>query len=197
MASLRYLWQRKARFPFASMNYFKAWAKRLLSLPELFSRNIKRLRLVSQGSQISETAEIGKVKITGPKKFLKVGNFTFLGRVTIALHDELIIGSNVCINDNVEILTASHDVNDKHWKHKKARIIIEDYVWVGTGALILPGVHLAKGSVVGARSVVTKSTEPGQIVVGNPAKAVSKERSADLDYNPCEFLASNRAWLKG
>lgn len=153
--------------------------------------------LVEKGAKISETAEIGKVKVAGAKKFLTIGNFSFLGRVTIALHDELVIGDNVCINDNVELLTASHDVNDKHWKHKKAKISIDDYVWIGTGALILPGVHLARGSVVGARAVVTKSTEPGQILAGNPAKVVSTERTSDLDYNPCEFLAANRAWLKG
>jgi acetyltransferase-like isoleucine patch superfamily enzyme len=107
------------------------------------------------------------------------------------------IGERVCINDGVDILTASHDVLDPKWQHIKGKIEIEDYVWIGTGAMILPGVTLGRGCVVGARAVVSKSVEPGTIVVGNPAKIVSKKRVEQLNYNPCEFLTVNRSWLIG
>jgi acetyltransferase-like isoleucine patch superfamily enzyme len=52
-------------------------------------------------------------------------------------------------------------------------IVIEDDVWIGAGARILDGVTIARGSVIGAGSVVTKSTQPYSIVVGVPAKIVS------------------------
>ena len=113
------------------------------------------------------------------------------------MHDEVKIGNRVCINDGVEILTASHDVLDPQWKHSKGKVIIDDYVWIGTGAMILPGVHLCRGAVVGAGAVVTKSVPEGTIVAGNPAKTLSKKRVEQLNYNPCEFLAENRAWLLG
>lgn len=135
--------------------------------------------------------------VAGPGKFLHVGETTFIGRAHIALHAPVVIGCNVCINDNVQLLTGSHDVMDSRWPHKAGPIIIEDYVWIGTSALILPGVKLGRGCVVGAGAVVTKSVAPGLIVVGNPAKPLDKRRGADLDYNPCEFLAANRAWLIG
>ena len=51
--------------------------------------------------------------------------------------------------------------------------------------------------VIGARAVVSKSVEAGAIVVGNPAKPVNRIRCNELNYNPCEFLAANRAWLVG
>ena len=75
--------------------------------------------------------------------------------------------------------------------------MIEDYAWIGTGAMILPGVCIGRGAVFGAGAVVSKSVAPGAIVVGNPAKPISKSRCEIFDYNPCEFLAANRAWLVG
>ncbi|WP_243652198.1 acyltransferase [Mariniflexile fucanivorans] len=142
-------------------------------------------------------AEIGEAEIHGKINLLSIGDFSSLGKVNIALHDKVIIGDKVCINDGVVILTASHDIFDPKWVHKKAEIIIDDYVWVGTEAMILPGVHLGRGCVVGARAVVSKSVAPGEIVVGNPATTLNKKREIEFNYNPCEFLATNRAWLIG
>jgi acetyltransferase-like isoleucine patch superfamily enzyme len=197
MANLRYLWRHRAKFPIISKRFYRAWGKRMLSFPKLMVSNRQRTLLTRKGAKIDNTAEIGEVTVEGRKRLLAVGAFSFLGRVKIALHDEVKIGDRVCINDGVEILTASHDVSDPKWQHIKGKIEIEDYVWIGTGAMILPGVTLGRGCVVGARAVVSKSVEPGTIVVGNPAKIVSKKRVEQLDYNPCEFLTVNRSWLIG
>lgn len=197
MASLSYLWKNRARFSPTKKAFYRAWGKRIFILPDIIKKNNRLLALLKEGAKISKMAEIGEITITGKKGLLSVGSFSFLGKVNIALHDSLTIGENVCINDGVVILTASHDIFDPKWPHKKAEIIIDDYVWVGTGALILPGVHLGRGCVVGARAVVTKSVGPGEIVVGNPAKALSKKRDIEFDYSPCEFVAANRAWLIG
>ncbi len=197
MASVNYLWSNRARFSTGSNKFFRAWAKRLFSFPELLHRNGRRNKLVKKGATVHETAEIGEVNITGGFEFLSIGEETFLGRVTISIHDHLKIGKRVCINDGVEILTASHDVSDPYWKEIKSGVIIEDYAWIGTGAMILPGVKIGRGAVVGARAVVSKSVEAGTVVVGNPAKVVNSKRSFELNYNPCEFLAANRAWLIG
>ena len=195
MASLKFLWQNRVSFPTNSKGFYRAWGKRIFSFPELIRRNKRRMALVQRGAQIHETAELGEVNIGGHKSNLAIGAFTFLGKVNVALHCPVIIGSRVCINDGVHILSASHDVSDPKWNLVKSSIIIDDYVWIGIGAMILPGVHLGRGAVVGAGAVVCKSVAPGNIVVGNPAKPISKVRSELLDYNPCEFLAANRAWL--
>jgi acetyltransferase-like isoleucine patch superfamily enzyme len=197
MASINYLWSNRAKFSFGSRNFFRAWGKRVFSFPEHVARSIRRNKFVIKGAKISETAEIGLLKADGHKDKLTIGDFTIIGRVYMALHDEVEIGKRVCINDGVEILTASHDINDPKWSHVKKKIIIDDYAWIGTGAMLLPGVHIGRGAIVGARAVVTKSVEPYNIVVGNPAKPISKTRTNNLNYNPCEFLASNRAWLLG
>jgi acetyltransferase-like isoleucine patch superfamily enzyme len=197
MANLGYLWRHRAKFPMISKSFYRAWGKRMFSFPKLMISNRQRTLLTRKGAKIDNTAEIGKVTVEGRKRLLTIGAFSFLGRVKIALHDEVKIGERVCINDGVDILTASHDVLDPKWQHIKGKVEIEDYVWIGTGAMILPGVTLGRGCVVGARAVVSKSVEPGTIVVGNPAKIVSKKRVEQLNYNPCEFLTVNRSWLIG
>jgi acetyltransferase-like isoleucine patch superfamily enzyme len=115
----------------------------------------------------------------------------------MVLHANIIIGERVCINDGVEILTATHDITDPNWAQIAKDVVIEDYVWIGQGAMILPGVTIGRGAVVGARAVVSKSVAPGAVVAGNPAIPLLKTRSEELNYNPCEFLATNRAWLIG
>ncbi len=197
MASFNYLWSHRAKYKTGSNKFFRAWGKRLFSFPVLLRRNLRRRKLIKKGALINETAEIGEVKVVGQCRFLSIGSESFLGRVVINIHAEVKIGYRVCINDGVEILTASHNVTDPGWKEIKESISIGDYVWIGTGAMILPGVSIGRGAVIGARAVVSKSVEAGTVVVGNPAKAVSRKRPEDLNYNPCEFLAANLAWLVG
>lgn len=197
MASFRYLWTNRAKFPFGSKSFIKAWVKRLLTTKEILKRNQRRNALVKKGAFIHETAEIGEVKVNGNKKNLSVGAFSFIGKVELALHEKIIVKEKVCINDGVILLTASHDVQDPEWKHVKASIYIDDFAWICTNAIILPGVNIGKGAVVGAGAVVTKDVGDYEIVVGNPAKVIEKKRAKILNYNPCEFLAGNLAWLKG
>jgi acetyltransferase-like isoleucine patch superfamily enzyme len=197
MASLNYLWCNRAKFPLGSNAFNRAWAKRILLLLQVVKMNSRRRKLINQGAQIDERAEIGEAKFEGRKNRLTVGGFSFIGSAYMVLHANITIGDRVCINDGVEILTATHDINDPAWAQIAKAVVIEDYVWIGQGAMILPGVTLGRGAVVGARAVVTRSVAPGAIVAGNPALPISKTRSAELNYNPCEFLAANRAWLIG
>lgn len=52
------------------------------------------------------------------------------------------------------------------------KIVISDYVYIGTNALIMPGVTIGEHSIIAAGSVVTKSVPPYTVVAGNPAKIV-------------------------
>ncbi|HRA73966.1 MAG TPA: acyltransferase [Flavobacterium sp.] len=196
MATFKYLWKNRVKHHWFSKLFFKSWAKRLLTLAELMKNNNRRKKLINSGAYIAETAELGIVNINGKKDNLIIGDFSTLGRVEIALHDKVTIGKYVCINDGVIILSASHDVSDSLWRHKKAPISIGDYAWIATNAIILPGVHIGKGAVVGAGAVVSKNVSDYAIVTGNPAKEIEKKRTENLNYNPCEFLATNNAWLK-
>jgi galactoside O-acetyltransferase len=52
-------------------------------------------------------------------------------------------------------------------------VIIEDNVWIGAGAIILPGVKINKNSIIGAGTVVTKDIPPSTIISGPPSRILS------------------------
>jgi acetyltransferase-like isoleucine patch superfamily enzyme len=91
------------------------------------------------------------------------------------------IGKSVSISSDVVILTASHDPRSSTFEEIVKAVTIEDYVWIGTRAIILPGVTLGRGCVVGAGAVVTKSVLPGSTVVGIPARPIASGRD-DMHY---------------
>ncbi|WP_426642547.1 hypothetical protein [Paenibacillus illinoisensis] len=55
-------------------------------------------------------------------------------------------------------------------------------MWVGSGAIIVPGVTIGKGSVIGAGSVVTKDIPANVIAVGNPCKVLRKITDHDKEF---------------
>jgi len=94
---------------------------------------------------------------------------------------KLFIGSNVNISPEVMIMTAEHDVNDPKFSGIEAPVYINDYVWISTRAMILPGVIIGRGAVVAAGAVVTKNVPDFAIAGGVPAKIIGW-RNNRLDY---------------
>ena len=58
------------------------------------------------------------------------------------------------------------------------KIVIGDDVWIGAGAVIMPGVTIARGTVIGANAVVTRDTEEYAVMVGAPARMLRKRDAA-------------------
>ncbi len=91
------------------------------------------------------------------------------------------LGRFVSISAETCILTADHDPSSSDFAGRTAPVVIEDYVFVGTRALILPGVTIHEGAVVAAGAIVTKNVPPFTIVAGVPAKPIGV-RNRDLNY---------------
>jgi acetyltransferase-like isoleucine patch superfamily enzyme len=94
----------------------------------------------------------------------------------------VVIGENVSVSPEVVILTASHGVDDVDFAVEERPVVIEDHVWIGTRAMILPGVTLGRGSVVAAGAVVTRDVEPLTVVAGVPARPVAKRPDTATHY---------------
>ncbi len=80
------------------------------------------------------------------------------------------------------ILAGSHDVHAPRFNDIAGFVTIEDYVWIGARAIVLPGVTLGRGAVVAAGSVVTKNVASMTIVAGVPAKPVGVRDPAGTAY---------------
>jgi acetyltransferase-like isoleucine patch superfamily enzyme len=92
------------------------------------------------------------------------------------------IGNHVDIASEVMIWTSQHDLKDPQMRALEAKVVIEDYVFIGPRAIILPGVTIGKGAVVAAGAVVTKDVKPGEIVAGVPAKAIGERGLKEFSY---------------
>jgi acetyltransferase-like isoleucine patch superfamily enzyme len=89
----------------------------------------------------------------------------------------LTIGDHVMIGPNVVVVSSQHRFDDPRVPmvflgHRADPVEIGSDVWIGANAVVLPGVHVADGTVVSAGAVVTRDTEPYAIVGGVPAQTI-------------------------
>lgn len=84
------------------------------------------------------------------------------------------IGDFTLLGPGVQILTPMHPLNAAQRRHKEYGKAVEigADVWVGGGALILPGVKIGSRAVIGAGSVVTRSIPEGMFAAGNPCRVI-------------------------
>ena len=107
------------------------------------------------------------------------------GRIEIGNHTFINYGSSIAARTSVKIGSYCHlghytfvmdnDQHDlvRHWELPKSEpVVIEDYVWIGSRAVILPGVRIGSRAVIGAGSIVTKDIPPRCVAAGNPARVL-------------------------
>ena len=103
--------------------------------------------------------------------------------------NKIVIGDNALIAPNVQIYTAFHPTNAANrfgppkkdgsfefCKTQTAPVVIGNNVWIGGGAIIMPGVTIGDNVVIGAGSVVTKDIPANKIAYGNPCTVVRENR---------------------
>lgn len=113
---------------------------------------------------------------------LVVGEHSHINRgCIIDARGTITIGNNVSVSHNVQLISGGHDAQSPKFMGVFKPIKIDDYAWLGVGCTILQGVHIGKGAVVAAGSVVTKDVEPFAVVGGIPARKIG-ERNQNLNY---------------
>lgn len=105
---------------------------------------------------------------------LSIGDRTFVNVGLVALDVAAITICRDCqIGPNVQLLTPTHPLAAQPRRDKLEAaepISIGDNVWIGGGAIVLPGVSIGDDSIIGAGSVVTKDVPAGVPALGNPAR---------------------------
>lgn len=112
-----------------------------------------------------------------------VGDVIIGDHTRIGLHNTIIgpvdIGSHVNLAQGITVTALNHNFNDTDKRIDEqgvstTPVTIEDDVWVGANAVILPGVTIGNHCVVAAGAVVTKDVPPHSLVAGVPAKVIKK-----------------------
>lgn len=137
------------------------------------------VRIIRQARWKARLADLGEGTLIYPSVVIHNPEQVRIGaRCAIAEFVHMWGGGGIAIGDAVII--ASHTVitsltHDKHAACFRettlhAKVVIGDNVWIGAGAIILPGVTLGSGCIVGASAVVTRDVPAGALVMGMPAR---------------------------
>lgn len=95
--------------------------------------------------------------------------------VTIYNMNSIKIGDYCVISQGAHLCGGSHDYNSANFQLVAAPIVLQPRVWICAEAFIAPGVTIAQGAVVGARSVVTRSLpQSWAVYAGMPAKKIGE-----------------------
>jgi acetyltransferase-like isoleucine patch superfamily enzyme len=138
-----------------------------------------------KGVEMSDDVSIKEnVLISANEGFVVIGNRTWLGPYShISGNGGVTIGNNVMVASHCVINTVTHcfdrlDIPMSEQGINTAPIIIEDDVWIGTGATILLGVRVGRGSIIGAGALVIHDIPPLSVAVGVPAKVTKRRKSS-------------------
>ena len=106
-------------------------------------------------------------------RLLTIGERTRINRdCCLDARGGLWIGSDVSVSLGVTILTAEHPPDDEEFRVETKPVTIEDHVFIGARAIVLPGVTIGRGAMVAAGAVVTRDVPPLAIVGGVPARPI-------------------------
>ena len=160
-------------------------AKALLRLYNLTQEESERRSILER-----LLGAVGRESMIEPPFYCTYGRNTYLGdhvylnvSCVIIDNNEVRIGHHVMIGPAAQIYTAAHllgaTARNEGWEAAKP-IVIEDNVWIGGGAILLPGVRIGRNAVVGAGAVVTRNVPEDTVVAGNPAtiiRQIEQEKS--------------------
>ena len=104
---------------------------------------------------------------------LTLGTGVYLNQgASIVASESITVGDRVRIGDYAAIHDSDYHPVAADLPMRVAPIVIEDDVWIGRGAIVMPGVRIGRGSVVAAGAVVTRSVPERSLAAGVPARVI-------------------------
>jgi maltose O-acetyltransferase len=150
---------------------------------ELPIHHLRRFFYRFAGMKIGQGSSVHmRVRVYDPRG-VSIGSDSIIGeRVVLDGRAALRIGDHVDIATGAMLYNSQHDLRSQTFAATESPTTIEDYVFIGPNAIILPGVTVGKGAAVGAGAVVTKDVPPLSIVGGVPAKHLGNRPAESLHY---------------
>ncbi len=144
-------------------------------------RTVGRPRLVNEGTieigdDVTLDSDLVPLELVARGGALVIGDRSFINHGTsICATGSVRIGARALIGPFVMIVdTGFHDLHNRAKVPPPKPVEIEDDVFIGAKAVILPGVRIGRGAVIGAAAVVHRDVEPFTVVAGNPAVVVKR-----------------------
>ena len=133
---------------------------------------VRRYYTAITGQAVSDDFNLNPPFYTDFGRNIRVGKRVFINfGCTFMDRGGITIGDDAFIAPHVQLITENHGLAlDRRRYITSHPIVIGNNVWIGAGAIILPGVKIGDNAVIGAGSVVTKNVQAGTVVAGNPAK---------------------------
>ena len=117
-----------------------------------------------------------------PRATLTIGDGTAIGdRTEIHCGNSITIGNDTVISWDCCIMDRDYHKLESDYEITKP-VSIGNNVWIGSGAIVLPGVTIGDNTIIGAGSVVTKDIPSNVIAVGNPCRVLREITSEDDKY---------------
>jgi acetyltransferase-like isoleucine patch superfamily enzyme len=146
------------------------------------SHNLRLAWLRLGGAKIGKGSSIWRNTEVLGMESLVIGDDTCIAwHCQIDARSGLVIGNHVAIASHVLIIAGGHDLQAPEFWSVAAPVRIDDYAWITSRAIILPGAHIGEGAVVSANTTVGKKIEPYTIVSGQGCKTVGS-RVRGLNY---------------
>jgi maltose O-acetyltransferase len=158
-------------------------------LPPLVGNRLRTRLLRIAGMHIGRgTTFGGAVQLTGvrserrPKARVTIGERCWINAsVLLDASADITIGDDVAVAQNVKFITNTHEIGPSSCRagmNVSHPISVGAGTWIGTGAIILPGVEIGRGCIVAAGAVVVRSVPANTLVAGVPARGL-RELSDD------------------
>jgi len=151
---------------------FMVWLKETYHHDSLLTYRPEQFREFGEGAYVSD-----HVSISHPERVVLKARSCIMYGSMINSGGGLYVGENTGIGFNCSIWTGQHRYRDaKSIPFDNVAdlrpVIIREFVWIGEGAKILPGVEIGEGAIISMGSVVVKNVPPLAIVLGNPAEVI-------------------------
>lgn len=169
-ATIKYLTNHViSHLPLYSVRHW--WYRRVLGW------NLHRTATVLLGQQV----QLAGLRASGARVTIGAGTVINAGCLLYTTGG-LTIGREVSVSAGVWLVTGTHDMNAPGFPSRYLPIVIGDYAWIGSRALVQAGVTIGEGAVVMAGAVVTRDVPPYAIVGGVPARQVGERALRDPAY---------------
>lgn len=143
------------------------------------------------GHSIFTAGEHGKIDIG---KFVVLQGTRIVSNISVTIKDHVMVSWGSVITDSWftndilsqeqrrGMLVKTSVSENRHLEFTAPKpIVIEENVWIGFGAIILPGVTIGRGAVIGSKTIVSKDVPPYAVVVGSPCRVIKLLEANDTD----------------